>query len=426
MRSEGGQKRRETPAARGRTRSARILSASALLERRIRTRLEKHLIRLGFERELDGSLRPPSSTKDSIRSLHRLQRVERLRENQGWLKAHTASVLPSFADGSEVRPEAISPRLQLVEADTPESILFRWASLTWSVPVSQGYGRRLRFLVWDDANGKLIGLIALGDPPFNLSARDSLIEWSSADRENRLVYLMDAFILGAVPPYNRLLGGKLVASLIRTKEVAEHFRRRYTNARGLISGKSKHAYLAGVTTASALGRSSVYNRLVLDGRKYFVPMGFTGGWGHFHIPRDLFDDMRKYLALRRHGYVDGYEFGDGPNWRLRSIRATLDLIGFDFDLLRHGIKRELFVCWMADNALNLLRGAARRPNYKSLLSVGEVGRLAVHRWMIPRSIRDTSYMDWRATDLADYVNWRVILANNATSTAADTQASERR
>ena len=425
MRSNGGKNRREAPAARRRTRTATILSASALLERRIRTRLEKHLIRLGFERELDGSLRPPSSSKDSIRSLHLLQRVERLRENQSWLRAHTAGVLTSFADGSEVRPEAIRPVLHLVEADTPDSILFRWASLTWSVPVSQGYGRRLRFLVWDESNGKLIGLIALGDPPFNLSARDSLIGWSSADREDRLVYVMDAFILGAVPPYNRLLGGKLVATLIRTKEVAEQFRRRYTKARGLISGKSKHAYLAAVTTASALGRSSVYNRLVLDGQRYLTPIGFTGGWGHFHIPGDLFDDMRQYLSIRRHGYVNGYEFGDGPNWRLRSIRATLDLIGFDFDLLRHGIKRELFVCWLADNALNLLRGTAKRPNYQSLLSVGEVARLAVNRWMIPRAARDPSYVDWRAADLVDYVNWRAILTEQAISTRSQSQASER-
>ena len=77
------------------------------------------------------------------------------------------------------------------------------ASLTWSVPVSNGFGRRLRYLVWDESNGKLMGLIAIGDPVFNLAARDKLIGWTSKDRNSRLVNIMDAYVLGAIPPYNQ-------------------------------------------------------------------------------------------------------------------------------------------------------------------------------------------------------------------------------
>jgi hypothetical protein len=91
-------------------------------------------------------------------------------------------------------------------------------SLTWAVPVSHGFGRRLRYLVWDRHNGKLIGLMAIGDPVFNLSVRDKLIGWNSHARGERLVNIMDAYVLGAVPPYNMLLGGKLVAALIRTRD----------------------------------------------------------------------------------------------------------------------------------------------------------------------------------------------------------------
>jgi hypothetical protein len=119
------------------------------------------------------------------------------------------------------------PRLELVEADTWQSDLFRLAGLSWSVPVSAGFGRRLRYLVWDDSNEKLIGIIALGDPVFNLKVRDELIDWTSKDRAKRLVNIMDAYVLGAVPPYNFLLGGKLVASLIRTKEVRDDFAKKY-------------------------------------------------------------------------------------------------------------------------------------------------------------------------------------------------------
>ncbi len=385
---------------------ARILQATRPLEKRIRSDLKRHLLVLGFRRGKDGSILVPSTSKDSIRALHRLQRVERLRENESFIKARAEDLLWAFASGREVCPESIRPQLQVVRPNTEESDLFRLATFLWSIPVSQGYGRRLRYLVWDKSNCKLIGLIALGDPSFNLAARDSLVGWSSADRQERLIHMMDAFILGAVPPYNSILGGKLVASLVRSRDVVANFRDHYRASVGLISQKSKHASLVAVTTSSALGRSSVYNRLALGGVRYFTSIGFTGGWGHFHIPRSLFEDMRKYLALRHHNYGRSYEFGDGPNWRLRTIRAALDLMGFDADLLRHGVTREVFFSHIADNALRVLRGEVRRPSYATLLSAREVSLLARQRWMVPRASRDSSFALWERDEILGRLDWR--------------------
>jgi len=90
------------------------------------------------------------------------------------------------ANGSEVEPSRVAPRLELIEAHTWQSNLFRMSALTWSVPVSQVYGRRMRFLVWDETNCKLIGLIALADPVFNLAVRDKHIGWTAEDRRKRL------------------------------------------------------------------------------------------------------------------------------------------------------------------------------------------------------------------------------------------------
>ena len=74
---------------------------------------------------------------------------------------------------------------------------------------------------------------------------------------------MDAYVVGAVPPYADLLGGKLVASLIASEEVGNKFQERYAGSQGLISGQHKQARLTLVTVTSALGRSSMYNRLKL-------------------------------------------------------------------------------------------------------------------------------------------------------------------
>ena len=291
----------------------------------------------------------------------------------------------------------------MIQHDTWQSDLFRLAGLSWSVPISAGFGRRLRYLVWDDHNGKLIGIMALGDPVFNLKVRDELVDWDVKDRAKRLVNVLDAYVLGAVPPYNKLLGGKLVAALMRTKQVRDDFARKYGDARGIISKKKKGAQLVMITTSSALGKSSIYNRLSLGGQKYLRPIGYTQGWGHFHVPNTLFAELRAYLRTLKHGYVDGHRFGNGPNWRLRTLRAAFDSLGFKSDLLKHGIGREVFVCELAVNARKILRGERKRAAYRGLKTVEEVAALARDKWLVPRALRRPQYRDWDRSQYEDLV-----------------------
>lgn len=68
-------------------------------------------------------------------------------------------VLLGFADGDQVVPVHISTGLIEVTTGRQHN-LFRVARLLWSLPFSKGVGRRLRFLIFDRANGKLIGLLA--------------------------------------------------------------------------------------------------------------------------------------------------------------------------------------------------------------------------------------------------------------------------
>ena len=121
-------------------------------------------------------------------------------------------VLSCFADGSQIDPAKIKPVLVRVERGIFENELFRFATTLWSVPVSRGFGRRLRYLVMDEYHGKLIGIFALGDPVYNLRARDQHIGWSHVERSQRLVNIMDGYVIGSMPPYSALLGGKLVTS----------------------------------------------------------------------------------------------------------------------------------------------------------------------------------------------------------------------
>ena len=354
---------------------------------------------LGFDKSADGALNIGGHDKDLIRRLHGPQRADRLSVNSDFVAHHAPRLLPYFASGRDLEPAAIQPVLERVYAGTWQADLFRLATLTWSVPVSNGFGRRLRYVIWDAHNDKLLGVLAIGDPVFNLSVRDAFIGWSADDRRERLVNVMDAYVLGALPPYNSRLGGKMVACLLRSRQVYNEFTRTYGNRTGIISGKAKNPRLLAVTTSSSMGRSSVYNRLNLGGVRYFEPVGYTRGWGHFHISDDLFLELRDYLRSTGHGYADQHRFGQGPNWRLRTTRAALKALGFREDLLRHGIQREVFVCKLASNAATILCNGRGRPDISTVLSAEQVADLALERWILPRARRRPDYRVWDRADV---------------------------
>ena len=351
---------------------------------------------------------PSALTKDGIRAMHRAQRCANQEREMAALGATVEDLMQHFANGEDVRPDAIDPELVAVQGDGLNSKLFRLATLFWSVPVSKGYGRRMRYLVRDRSNGKVIGVFGLTDPVFNLRARDVWIGWNEQQRRAALVHCMDAYVVGAVPPYSHLLGGKLVASLIGSAEVGEAFARRYAASKGQISKSHKAARLVLVTVTSALGRSSLYNRIKLTEQGIENPrllvelirVGATVGFGHFHLSESLFVRLREVVKANGHDYADAHQYGDGPNWRIRLSRVGLAMLGLDPDLLRHGITREIFVMPLATNYKDFLRGQVDEA-YLDRPSVQEISLAALRRWVLPRASRCPDYTAFRKTQILD-------------------------
>ena len=324
---------------------------------RLQDVIHSHLTRLGFSKNGTGYYVEGQLTKQKIRDLHAAQRQDILIQRRSFIETHGATLIQQFANGCEIDADAIEPEVVEVKPDSLDSRLFRFACLLWSVPVSQGFGRRLRFLVKDRQNDRLIGLFALGDPVFNLSARDKLIGWTHQDRCDRLVHVMDAYVVGAVPPYSHIIGGKLVAALMTSKEVKRSYERKYLGTESVIRGKKHRARLVLLTTTSALGRSSIYNRLSIPGGTRFLRIGTTKGFGHFHLSGPIFDELRGYLGAIGHPYASGHRFGMGPNWKLRVARAALEAIGIDGNaILKHGIEREVYAIPLAANWKKILLG----------------------------------------------------------------------
>jgi hypothetical protein len=323
--------------------------------------------------------------------MHFLQRKDVLKKYRYLIDEDGPTLIREFASGDQIIARDISPELVEVRAGSYESKLFQFACLLWSVPVSQGFGRRLRFLVRDRKNGFLIGIFALGDPVFNLSARDQWIGWNHKDRVERLAHVMDAYIVGAVPPYAQIIGGKLIAGLIGSNDVSEAYDRKYFGKATVMGNKKNKRHLILVTTSSALGRSSLYNRLRIPGGSQFIKIGMTRGYGHFHLSGDIFQLLRDYLEDIGHPYAKGNRFGMGPNWKMRVVRVALEELGFNGNMLiKHGISREVYAMPLAQNFREILLGRKKRV-LSSTLPAHEISEYCKSRWMIPRSSRDLRY-----------------------------------
>ena len=363
---------------------------------RLKALIEKSLKNQGF-RIRDGSIRPPANLdKDKLRELHSLAVRHRIDVSKNGLMRHETRLLRRFACGSEVDPSQISPRLVEVRSDSEEELLFRYASLHWSIPVSSGYGRRLRFLVIDDHNKKIIGLFGLGDPVFSLAARDNWIAWNADFHRTRLHNVMDAFVLGAVPPYSFLLCGKLIAMLVTSNEVRNAFKIKYGGRESLIRQSRLDGRLALVTTTSALGRSSIYNRIKYDQRLLYHHVGFTQGSGEFQFTNGLYGTISQYVGRYCEATAKQERWGTGFRNRREVVRKCLAKIGLSTEWLYHGIQRKILAVPMARNTREFLKGTHSKLMWYDQSAV-ELFDFFKDRWLLPRSRRDETYRLW-ATD----------------------------
>lgn len=368
---------------------------------RLRARILRSLRTQGF-RIRAGRLAPPDiKDKSKLRALHQEAVKHNVARSRPGLERHESRLLSYLAAGKDVIPERIRPRLVLVQPKSEDELLFRYTRMHWSVPVSAGYGRRLRFVIYDEANEKLIGIFGLGDPVFGLNPRDQWIGWDSEARKKRLQCVMDLFVLGAVPPYSHLLCGKLVALLATSQDVRKAFLQKYRGRQSTIGRRPLDGRLALLTTTSALGRSSLYNRLKYEEHQVFRSVGFTRGSGDFHFSNGVYGDLRA-LALEHCDATAKHPlWGAGFRNRREMVRKTLPLLGLSSELSYHGVEREIFVAPLAANTQAFLRGDHQRLRHHNR-TVNDIFEWFRDRWLLPRAARDRRY---QAFEPEDYRLW---------------------
>jgi len=261
-----------------------------------------------------------------------------------------------FAKKEEIDPTKIEFELEMVSSKTSSEI-FRSGMSFWSVPISAGYGRRMRFIVWDKTHGKVFGIFGLCDPLIGLKIRDEDIGWNKKQREERLYNMMSAYILGAVPPYNELFGAKLVALAVGCKEVCQAFEEKYKGRKTIIRGREPLAKLAAVDTMAFFGKSLIY-----EGLPEWQFLGYTKGMTHVHL-NGLWEKCLELAREMDARSLERNKFGHGPNWKFRVLNEVFSRLGLSDEYYETGIKKGYYFRPLAAEWREFLKGETDQLSY---------------------------------------------------------------
>ncbi len=187
--------------------------------------------------------------------------------------------------------------------------------------------------------------------------------------------MMDIIVCGSIPPYNELLGGKLISILSCSPVVVRDYTHRYEKQTSEIASRmkgkrvvrdSRLVYL-GTTSLYSVG-SSQYNRIKVpvssDSFLEFRKMGITEGFGTVFFSKDTTSLFSKLLILQDGGKKINHVFGEGTSPRFRMISRGLSGIGIRAEaFLKHYSPRIVYSINLAKNTNDFLLGTDSDVDY---------------------------------------------------------------
>lgn len=212
--------------------------------------------------------------------------------------------------------------------------------------------------------------------------------------------VMELITCGSVTPYRAVLGGKLVALMMTSRQVVADVERRYGQRVSIIASAMagrpirRPAQLALITTSSlyeAYG-SSQYNRLKLEtgkGLLAYRKIARTESFGTVQFSPDTvhaLNDVARYADSNRRE-VNSL-FGEGTSPKLRQLRNGLDALGLEASsFLRHNTRRIIYGVSLCANTDDVVLRLSDTPRY--LLPPGKTGSAVLvdywrDRWLSTR------------------------------------------
>lgn len=231
--------------------------------------------------------------------------------------------------------------------------------------------------------------------------------------------LLEITTCGAVAPYNRLLGGKLVALLLLSPQVAADNKRRYGGEPTIIRSQLKNTRVVPDSTLVWLGTTSLFSHSSSQYQRLHLPAGIiapdqpairytylgnTTGYGTIQFADDTVRALEGVMRGRR-GYRDvNSVFGEGASPRMRKLRSGLDAIGFSADLtMLHHQERRIYGVPLFDQAGAYLCGLD--PDVPDYVATPEnhpdaterIAEFWRRRWLSSRLLHEESWAALGAT-----------------------------
>lgn len=257
-----------------------------------------------------------------------------------------------------------------------ETSLFRWKRASTLGELLETK-RRLKSAGFTERSKS--ALLALLATPDGRKAVDTIRRLTKARFVGNNV--LDITVCGAVPPYNELLGGKLVAMLLASPEICDAYVARYGKTASVIAscmaGRAirRRPQLVILTTTSLYGPGvSQYTRIgipatILDERKSsacvrYQKLGVTEGQGSLQFSNATLREIKVLLRQQKSGPKIHSIFGEGVSPKLRKVRTALEILRFPSNaVLTHGSARAMYGIKLASNAQEVLLGKQKRPKY---------------------------------------------------------------
>jgi hypothetical protein len=216
--------------------------------------------------------------------------------------------------------------------------------------------------------------------------------------------VVDVSVCGAIHPYSELLGGKLVALVLHSKEVRDIYEAQYRDRISLIASQMagrpirRPARLKVLTTTSLYGTgSSQYNRLKLraaehPGLPYDINWRLfdkheterTSGYGTVHLGNATVDALRELSGVTYGARRVNNRFGEGSSPRLRQIREGLDALGLESSHILHHATPRLFCASEVEPGARQQLLGFRRAEMVEAPTLAAIAAAWRRRWLLNR------------------------------------------
>jgi len=355
----------------------------------LKNRLIDALKAQGFK--INPHVQPTTQNKFTYRYLQQTSRLEQISFHKKFLKANAKKVKEFLLNINNFNPHNIDLELREVKPDSIEELIFKWWNLVWrSVPYQRAYGRQMRFVLWDIGHNAPFGLIGLQSPVLKMAVRDNYLNIPKDELDLWVNKSMQAQRLGALPPYNYLIGGKMTALAMTSNELRKCYREKYKNYKTEIQGRIIEPELLFITTTSAFGKSSIYNRLKYKNQPVAKSLGYTKGAGSFHIPENLYKEIREFL--KDNGVNVSTTFGNGPSRKIKLLYTAFRLLKVP-DYSYHNLKREFFLFPLASNLQDIIQKKETPIYYNRPLK--DLVDFWKERWCLPRAERKEEWKRYK-------------------------------